>query len=123
MVGERDKTADLVRKICSELYFADPNGLSGNEDAGQMSAWYILSAMGFYQSEPAGGRYYFGTPLFDEVTIRLPGDKTFKIVSHDNSDTNRYIRGIRLNGSDYDLPYISYEDIMAGGVLEFQMGE
>lgn len=123
MVGERDKTADLVRKICSELYFADPNGLSGNEDAGQMSAWYILSAMGFYQSEPAGGRYYFGTPLFDEVTIKLPDDKTFKIVAHDNSDTNRYIRGIRLNGSDYDLPFISYEDIMAGGVLEFQMGK
>lgn len=123
MVGERDKTADLVRKICSELYFADPNGLSGNEDAGQMSAWYILSAMGIYQPEPAGGRYYFGTPLFDEVTVKLPGNKTFTIVAHDNSDANRYIRGIKLNGADYDLPYISYEDIMAGGVLEFQMGE
>ena len=123
MVGERDKTADLVRKICSELYFADRNGLSGNEDAGQMSAWYVLSAMGIYQPEPACGRFYFGSPLFDEVTLKVPGDKTFRIVAHDNSDANRYIRGIKLNGADYDLPYISYEDIMAGGVLEFQMGK
>ena len=123
MVGERDKTADLVRKICSELYFADPNGLSGNEDAGQMSAWYILSAMGIYQPEPAGGRYYFGTPLFDEVTVKLPADRTFKIIAHDNSAEKKYIRGIKLNGADYDLPYISYEDIMAGGVLEFSMGK
>jgi len=123
MVGERDRTADLVRKICSELYFADPNGLSGNEDAGQMSAWYVLSAMGFYQSEPACGRYYFGSPLFDEVSINLPGDKSFRILANGNSAENKYIRGIKLNGREYDLPYISYEDIMAGGVLEFTMGK
>ena len=123
MAGERDRTADLVRKICSELYFADPNGLSGNEDAGQMSAWYILSAMGIYQAEPAGGRYYFGSPLFDEVSIKLPEGRTFKIVAHNNSPENKYIRGIRLNGASYDLPYISYEDIMAGGVIEFDMGK
>ena len=122
MAGERDKTADLVRKIDNELYFADPTGVCGNEDAGQMSAWYILSAMGFYQPEPAGGRYYFGSPLFDEVTINLPEGKKFTIIAKDNSDENRYIRSITLNGQPYDLPYIDYDSIMAGGTIEFQMG-
>lgn len=123
MAGARNKTADLVRKICSELYFADPNGLAGNEDAGQMSAWYVLSAMGFYQPEPAGGRFYFGSPLFDKVSIALPEGKTFEIVANGNSDACRYISSITLNGEPYDKPYIDYADIMAGGRLEFNMSD
>lgn len=122
MAGERERTADLVRKIDKELYFADPTGVCGNEDAGQMSAWYILSSMGFYQAEPAGGRYYFGSPLFDEVRINLPEGKTFTIIAKNNSDENRYIRSITLDGKPYDLPYIDYSAIMAGGTLEFTMG-
>lgn len=122
MAGEPWKTADLVRKICAEQYSATPDGLSGNEDVGQMSAWYILSSMGFYQVEPAGGRYWFGTPLFDKVVLNLAGGKTFSIVAENNSDTNRYIQRIYLNGRPYTHPYIDYKDIMAGGELRLVMG-
>jgi putative alpha-1,2-mannosidase len=103
------------------MYFDQPDGLSGNEDVGQMSAWYILSSMGFYQPEPAGGRYYFGSPLFDEVVIKLPAG-SFTVRAVDNSAENIYIQSVTLNGEPYSLPYIDYQDIMRGGVLEFQMG-
>ena len=103
------------------MYSDQPDGLSGNEDVGQMSAWYILSSMGFYQMEPAGGRYYFGSPLFDEVKIELP-EGNFTIKTLNNSAMNIYIQSIRLNGESYDLPYITYADIMRGGVLEIEMG-
>lgn len=122
MAGEPWKTADLVRKICSELYSAAPDGLSGNEDVGQMSAWYILSAMGFYQVEPAGGRYFFGSPLFESVCLNLEGGKKFTIVAQDNSVENRYIQEVFLNGRKLSHPYIDYKDIMAGGELLFRMG-
>ena len=123
MAGKPWKTADLVRKICSDQYSAAPDGLSGNEDVGQMSAWYILSSMGFYQVEPAGGRYWFGSPLFDEVTLHLEGDRTFRIVAEGNSDTNRYIQRIFLNGKPYTKAYFDYRDIMAGGELRIVMGD
>ena len=121
LAGQPWKTADLVRKVCSEQYTTAPDGLSGNEDVGQMSAWYILSSIGFYQVEPAGGRYFFGSPLFDEVALDL-GGKTFKVVAENNSDANRYIQRVFLNGKPYTKPYIDYADIMAGGELRFVMG-
>ncbi len=121
MLGEPDKGADKVRQVLSELYTTEPDGLSGNEDAGQMSAWYILSSLGFYQPEPAGARYWFGSPLFEEATLNVPGG-TFTIKAPGTSDTNRYIRSVKLNGKPYDLPYISYDDIMNGGELVFEMG-
>lgn len=120
-VGQPWKTAEKVRQILKEMYSDQPDGLSGNEDVGQMSAWYILSSMGFYQMEPAGGRYYFGSPLFDEVKIELP-EGVFTVKTLNNSATNIYIQSIRLNGESYDLPYITYADIMRGGVLEIEMG-
>lgn len=120
-VGQPWKTAEKVRQILKEMYSDQPDGLSGNEDVGQMSAWYILSSMGFYQMEPAGGRYYFGSPLFDEVKIELPKG-SFTVKTLNNSATNIYIQSIRLNGEFYDLPYITYDDIMRGGVLEIEMG-
>ena len=120
-VGQPWKTAEKVRQILKEMYSDQPDGLSGNEDVGQMSAWYILSSMGFYQMEPAGGRYYFGSPLFDEVKIELP-EGTFTVKTLNNSATNIYIQSIRLNGEPYDLPYITYADIMHGGELEIEMG-
>lgn len=120
-VGQPWKTAEKVRQILKEMYSDQPDGLSGNEDVGQMSAWYILSSMGFYQMEPAGGRYYFGSPLFDEVNIELP-EGIFSVKTLNNSATNIYIQSIRLNGESYDLPYITYADIMHGGVLEIEMG-
>lgn len=123
MAGAPDKTADIVRRICSELYTTTTEGLSGNEDAGQMSAWYVLSAMGMYQVEPACGRFYFGSPLFDEVTLKLPEGRSLKLVARNNSPENGHIKSVTLNGNPYTLPYISYQDIMAGGVLEFEMGK
>lgn len=122
MAGQPWKTADLVRRICTELYRAEPDGLCGNEDAGQMSAWYILSSMGFYQVEPSGGRYFFGTPLFDSVSIDLPEGKSFNIIASNNSSENKYIQSVTLNGEPYGKAWIDYADIMAGGELKFEMG-
>jgi len=121
MAGQPWKTADRVRQVLSELYFAAEDGLSGNEDAGQMSAWYILSALGFYQVEPAGNRYWFGSPIMDEASLKVENG-TFLIKAVNNSDTNRYIQSITLNGQPYTLPYITFEDIVNGGELVFNMG-
>lgn len=121
MLGQPDKAADLIRQVNKEFYTNNPDGLAGNEDAGQMSAWYILSAMGFYQVEPASGRFWFGSPMFEEMTIAVP-DGTFTVKAPGVSDTNRYIRGARLNGKTLDRNYITHEEIMRGGVLEFTMG-
>ena len=121
MLGEPWKTADRVREVLSTLYHDRPDGLSGNEDVGQMSAWYVLSSMGFYEVEPAGGRYWFGTPYFDRMQITVPGG-TFVIEAKNLSPENRYIQRVRLDGADYDKPYIPHEAVMRGGVLEFEMG-
>lgn len=122
MVGQPWKGADLIRQVLSELYHDQPDGLSGNEDVGQMSAWYILSSMGFYQVEPAGGRYYFGSPIIDEAVLNVGNGKEFTIVAQNNSKENKYIQSIKLNGEPYTLPYIAFEDIQKGGKLEFVMG-
>ena len=121
-VGQPWKGAQLIRRTLRELYHNAPDGLSGNEDVGQMSAWYILSAMGIYQVEPAGGKYVFGTPLFPEVTMNVGHGKTFTIRANDVSDQNIYIQNARLNGKPYARSYIMYDDIIRGGTLEFQMG-
>ncbi|PTN03801.1 GH92 family glycosyl hydrolase [Mangrovibacterium marinum] len=119
--GQPWKTAQLVRKIMSEFYTTKPDGLIGNEDVGQMSAWYVLSAMGFYQVNPADGKFVFGSPDLDEAVIKLPEGKTFRITAKNNSSENIYIQSKSLNGQPYDKPYISYEDIMAGGELVLEM--
>ena len=119
MAGERDKAADLVRRVFDEMYTDGLEGLAGNEDAGQMSAWYILSALGMYQAEPACGRFWFGTPLFEKAVISLPEGRRFEINAPGVSRENRYIRSIKLNGKPYDLPYLDYSTIMAGGKMEF----
>lgn len=122
MIGQPHKTAALARRILTELYNDTPAGISGNEDVGQMSAWYILSALGMYQVEPAGGRYVFGSPIIDEAVIKVNGNKTFTIKAHNNSKENIYIQGIQLNGQEYNKSYIHFEDIIKGGILEFTMG-
>lgn len=121
-VGQPWKTADKVRQVLSELYHDQPAGISGNEDVGQMSAWYILSALGFYQVEPAGGKYIFGSPIVDEATVKVKDGKNFKIVARNNSAENKYIQDVTLNGKPYDKYYIDFKDIEAGGILEFTMG-
>lgn len=122
MLGQPWNTASRVREVLSDLYHDAPDGLSGNEDVGQMSAWYVLSALGFYEAEPASGRYWFGSPLFESASIRVP-NSTFNIITENNSPTNIYIQSITLNGTPYNLPYISHSDIMNGGELRFKMGD
>ena len=121
MLGQPWKTADKVREVLTTLYHDRPDGLSGNEDVGQMSAWYVLSSLGFYQVEPAGGRYFFGSPLFDKAEVRVR-DGVLTVTAHNNSAANKYIQAVKLNGKPYTKPYIAFDDIAAGGVLEFEMG-
>ncbi len=121
MLGENDKAADRIRQVIKEFYTLNHDGLAGNEDAGQMSAWYILSTLGFYEVEPASGRYWFGTPSCHEAKIAVPGGR-FVVKATGLSAENKYIRGVKLNGKDYDKMYINHSDIIAGGELEFIMG-
>ena len=121
MAGQPWKTADRVREVLATMYSTQPDGLAGNEDVGQMSSWYILSSIGFYEVEPASGRYWFGTPLFDKATIDVTGGK-FTVVAENNSAENRYIQSITLNGKVYTKGYIEYKDIAAGGELVIKMG-
>ena len=121
MLGQPWETADKVREVLTTLYHAAPDGLSGNEDVGQMSAWYVLSSLGMYEAEPAGGRYWFGSPLFDRVEITVPGG-TFTIVAENNSAANKYIQRVWLNGQPYTKPWIGHADVMKGGELRFEMG-
>ena len=121
LAGEPWKTADILRRICDEFYSTSPDGLIGNEDCGQMSAWYIFTALGFYPVDPISGYYVFGSPLCREAVIRTSGGNSFRIVAVGNSDDNRYIDSIYLNGKPYHEPGISHDTIMKGGVLEFRM--
>lgn len=122
-VGMPWKAAPKLRQVMNTLYNDGIDGLSGNEDVGQMSAWYILSSMGLYQVEPAGGKYIFGSPLFKKVVVNVGGGKTFTIEAKNNSAKNIYIQRAKLNGKTYTRSYIDYKDIMKGGTLEFVMGE
>lgn len=122
LVGQPWKTADRIKEILHTMYTDQPDGLSGNEDVGQMSAWYILSSFGFYQVEPAGGKFVFGYPNFDKVEITVPAGK-FVIERENKGQQNNYIQGIVLNGTEYKKPWIEYADIMKGGELKFLMGD
>ncbi len=120
--GQQWKTAKLVREICNTMYTDKPDGLCGNEDCGQMSAWYVLSSMGLYPVNPANGAYVFGSPLFNEAKITLPEGKTFKMIAENNSHENMYIQSVTLNGEPYSKSYILHSDIEKGGELKFVMG-
>ena len=120
--GHPYKIADKVRYINNELYTDQPDGLSGNEDCGQMSAWYIFSSIGFYPVNPSNGGYVFGSPLFDEALIKLPANKSFKVIAENNSDKNIYIQSVTLNGKKHNYSYITHKQIMDGGELKFVMG-
>ena len=122
MAGCPSKAADRVREVMTTLYGTGRDGLCGNEDVGQMSAWYVLSALGFYQVEPASTRFWFGSPIVDKAEIEVGGGKTFKVIANNNSADNKYIQSIKLNGKPYDLPFIDFADIKAGARLEFEMG-
>lgn len=120
--GRPDKAAPLLRKMLNEMYLDQPDGLSGNEDVGQMSAWYILSSVGLYQVDPVGGRFVIGSPLFDKATVNVGGGKTFTVVAKNNSDKNIYVQSARLNGKTLKNSYVDFNDIRRGGTLELVMG-
>ncbi len=121
MAGQPWKAADKIDEVLRTLYFHDPNGLSGNEDVGQMSAWYILSSLGMYQVEPAGARFWFGKPSFAGAEVQVPGG-TLKIRAEGLSGEARYIQSVTLNGKNHPYPYIEFNDIVKGGELVFRMG-
>lgn len=121
-VGQQWKTAEKVDYILSHMYSDLPDGLQGNEDCGQMSSWYVFSALGFYPVNPSDGMYVFDRPIFDKVVLKLPENKVFEIRANNNSAENKYIQSIELNGQPYNKLYISHADIMAGGTLVFTMG-
>jgi len=120
--GEPWKTADKIRFILDSLYTDKPGGLCGNEDVGQMSAWYIFSALGFYPVHPAGGMYVLGSPVIDNAVIHLPAGKTFHIKVINNSNNNKYIQRVTMNGKPTSKSYILHSDIMNGGELIIEMG-
>lgn len=121
-IGKPWKTQERVRQILEELYTTQPDGLSGNEDCGQMSSWYNLSAMGFYSVTPALDYYVIGTPIFDKTTLNLENGKQFTIIANGVSKENKYIQSAKLNGQTYNKSYLKHSDILAGGELIFELG-
>lgn len=116
--GENWKTQERVREILETMYSPRPDGICGNEDCGQMSAWYVLASLGLYQTCPGSGEYLLTSPLFEKASVRLPSGKTFVVTAND-PDKNKYISKIFLNGKQLDRCFIKYEEIMAGGNLNF----
>ena len=121
-VGQPWKTQKYAAEVMHELYKNTPAGLCGNEDCGQMSAWYVFSAMGFYPVDPVSGRYEIGTPMYPEMKMHLDNGKTFTVLAPTISEENIYIQSVKLDGKPYDKSYITHEQIMNGSVFEFEMG-
>lgn len=120
--GQPWRTQEYVSHILNTLYNNSFSGYSGNEDCGQMSAWYIFSSMGFYPVNPANGVYDIGSPILKSATINLPNGKTFTVTTKNASETNKYIQSVKLNGKTYNKPFITHANIEAGGTLNFVMG-
>jgi predicted alpha-1,2-mannosidase len=121
LAGRPERTQELVRQIFDTQYRPEPDGLCGNDDCGQMSAWYMFSAMGFYPVDPVSGNYVFGAPQLPEITLHLADGKTFTVIAEGLSSDNKYVESITLNGEPYTLNHITHEDILKGGTLTFKM--
>ncbi len=121
-LGKQWKTARLARRILDEFFDDTAEGLCGNEDCGQMSAWYVFNALGFYPANPANGAFVLGSPVFDRVTFPVSGNRSFTVVAENNGPENLYIQSATLNGKPYTKAYITYRDIMNGGELRLVMG-
>lgn len=119
--GEPRKTQYYVHKICTELYNTSSSGYAGNDDCGEMSAWLVFSAMGFYPVNPASGEYALGTPMMDKVTVHLDGGRTFTVNAHRKDSMSFYVKSVRLNGRKYNLNTISHKAITDGGTLDFYL--
>lgn len=121
LAGRPERTQELIREIFDTQYSPKPNGLCGNDDCGQMSAWYMFSAMGFYPVNPVSGEYVFGAPQLPEFVLHLADGKTFTIKAEGLSEDNKYVKSITLNGEPYTKNFISHADIVKGGTLVYQM--
>ena len=121
-IGQPWKAQKYAAEVMHELYKNTPAGLCGNEDCGQMSAWYVFSAMGFYPVDPISGKYEIGTPMYPEMKMHLANGKTFTILAPAVSKENIYIQSVKLDGKPYDKSYITHEQIMNGSIFEFEMG-
>lgn len=119
--GDPDKTAVMVRRIMKEMYTGEKDGICGNEDCGQMSAWYVFSAMGFYPVNPADGKFIIGSPALDRAAISLPSGKKFTVIAENNSPDKVIVDKVLLNGRPLDRNYITYSEITEGGELKFIM--
>ncbi|MDR0845282.1 MAG: GH92 family glycosyl hydrolase [Tannerella sp.] len=122
-VGQPWKTERLTRRIMTEFYTDKPDGIIGNEDCGQMSGWYIFSAMGFYPVFTASGEYVIGSPVFDKTVIHLENGNTFTVETVNNAPANCYVQSIELNGRKYDSTVLNHQDIVNGGVIKITMGD
>jgi predicted alpha-1,2-mannosidase len=120
--GQPWKTQERVRQIMKKMYTTGPEGLAGNDDCGQMSAWFVFSALGFYPVNPADGNYVLGSPLVTDAQIRLGEGRTFRVSAKNNSEANSYVQSVSLNGKALSRSFISHAEIMAGGELVFTMG-
>lgn len=120
-INKPHKTQEKIHQILTEQYTNKPDGISGNEDCGQMSAWYVLSSLGFYSVTPASNEYIIGTPLFPKATINLENGKQFTIIANNISKTNKYIKSVSLNGKEHPYSYIKHSIIVNGGELVFNM--
>jgi len=120
LAGKPERSAEIVRQVFDEFYLPKPDGLCGNDDCGQMSAWYLFSASGFYPVDPISGKYVFGAPQIPEICWNLPGGKTLRIVAESLSAQNKYIESVTLNGEPIET-FITREQILAGGTLIYKM--
>jgi predicted alpha-1,2-mannosidase len=120
-VGQAYKAQERLWSLMETMYDNQPNGLAGNEDCGQMSAWYVMSAMGFYAVDPISGNYVFGTPVFDKVTVDLGRGKQFVVEAKRSSESDHYIQGIQFNGAQYDRIWFSHQDLAKGGTFVLEM--
>ena len=121
LAGRPERTQELIRQIFDTQYRPEPDGLCGNDDCGQMSAWYMFSAMGFYPVDPVSGNYVFGAPQLPKITLQLADGKTFTVIAEGISAENKYVESITLNSEPYTQNYITHEDILKGGTLVFKM--
>jgi predicted alpha-1,2-mannosidase len=118
---KRERTAELVREVFDRFYKSKPDGLCGNDDCGQMSAWYIFSAMGFYPVNPASGEYMLGAPQLPKITLKLPNNKTFTVIANNLSKANKYVQSVKLNNIEMTNSMITHKQIFEGGTLTFEM--
>ncbi len=123
LLGRQDRAAELIRQVFRDFYSTAPDGLIGNEDCGQMSAWYVFSALGFYPVFPADGKYVFGTPSCTWARVHLSNGKTLSITAHDNSLDAKYVSRVVFNGKEITTPFITHSQIMGGGHLEYFMSK